>query len=1772
MQACCYEYYCHGTDDGYMFMYGYWYAYYTEDAGPCRTDVCSSNVGSASLSVSSWTWKILPCVGIAWTLVFLAVLCALNYTAMGIFLPVQWLLVYCSQCCRCALGCCGNLRHAIAIDMRDIARAMLFMCCEVLFVLARRLLVGRASARKLAMRLRPYAAAPLRQVQGGIGVEVDEAYTPIVRRSLADIQVEYRMIAGGRSITYKHRTLLAGWLAGRRHRARGRASWKTTYNPRSSVAKGDCLFMVLSKYLGKGWSPLALRKELKKHAAELLVTGAPVHKGLSLGEVLARAEVSPTEFLASLVSSRPRWGNSIDTMVAAHRFQVNFDIYNILTRRFACCHNQNGPRCLIGYINHHFVAGVVRARRTADGQRHPQRAVQHGKILRSLMLVSCLVWLPYFLWQHAASTTPVPSLLIGCGWTAQTDTAAPRQFQQLGCGESSTSSHTVRNTHDLAIQLARQEFETECPQSDFEGLSCTASFADDERPLVMLLLRRIRRHLLAIAPPVTSRYHERLSAYRSAQHSPTNCGSYTFGDNDEDYDSDGFLKVDPSCPEDDRAYSLAGFCCTCPSISSSLVDSIMDCDTDYHPREENLSREAEYAHSHITSSICEATFPYGWQADELDSSSDSEVPSCLDSSRTLRMMTWCDSKSSLDPDDFAVFTPHSGDAWQNPLQLCPLVMEYWDNYLHEQLEFLALSAVDGARPDILEGDNRQGIQEQISGLQHLFRLTGIPREMVPRSPDDLFDLLESQSDEVSPPSPLPSHEVRERRFVMLLPDGMFLVGGGKSSGGQSTGSGSASMSRRPYPFGQFAAPVPVLHLSSPDAAQGSQQQNATDTVAQTDVIPAVTLLYHGSFAPFHTGHKEAIHCALRFLAMRGVYVTKAVLGFTTEDYVRSKTLDTKFADLQVRVEITRIMLADGDPPVSPITLDARAFPSATAFAQAHERGGSTPLYLVGSDLRKKPAAQTLIVTRTSLELSRGREKEFYDVKKAAGICLQKQVLNVTSTRVREALQRNKMPRLYNEAARNVIRQVLGWRLPNSNCENASVEQTTFSVQNSTRMEISDAHRRPTITIRSRDEVALLACSTNDSAKRKADNRPPLRRIRPCTRDAAEVEPVLPSIEVPPAPKADLLSFAGTMKLQPPQLVNLYQFWTMTATPLCNLLHVQPLSLVRRGAEGTIRLKYQPLASTPVPAPEIRFAFPLDVDELGRNLQQVANVLIYCACLSFDISGLDTIDFDPDTQRGDALRAAFTGALIVAARQTMTCTLHAAFVLFQEAQLIVFAKPLYISTAGDMADEVLGPLFNILRRHQMRSRLVSQNIGLVVNQERAMYMAGGVRQSVKCWRDVSFAQAHQVEPSQDSKWLSGGAMLRSNILAADVNPFLASSWYARVLWRNQWIRAYKARRLKKVVDNVPFLDFSMTDDCDIIHIVCTILDGIFRRLHCPVQLHWGRIQFYACSVRAHTQDFSVLSAPRHRSAYIRLMNALQSMMRALHMTGADTVHVFGLSFDGPITCWARWAIHAVVVLDTFEEQFIVFFKQGLSSLQPPSMDAAHLVHLEGGMRRCPKASEPTSSGHCVLFVPSSSVQDSLMHCVRWILSKEGWSSSHEPVDTHLHLRSIARMWLRNAEKQRWLCANQMVSDLADDMDCTTESFLEHRCDPNSLAAPAYVLVYALSCLYQVQMFVLDRKGCRMDTFIAASGWGLQWQQSTWVVTTARPQQHINDVAAPECIVISPTQPMEDSDVDSETLFMMVHGAGNGKRSPSPSAADSHEPRAKLARASSLGEPG
>eukprot|EP00971_Amphidinium_carterae_P275260 5461529-Amphidinium_carterae.1 len=90
-------------------------------------------------------------------------------------------------------------------------------------------------------------------------------------------------------------------------------------------------------------------------------------------------------------------------------------------------------------------------------------------------------------------------------------------------------------------------------------------------------------------------------------------------------------------------------------------------------------------------------------------------------------------------------------------------------------------------------------------------------------------------------------------------------------------------------------------------------------------------------------------------------------------------------------------------------------------------------------------------------------------------------------------------------------------------------------------------------------------------------------------------------------------------------------------------------------------------------------------------------------------------------------------------------------------------------------------------------------------------------------------------------------------------------YARTLWRAHWVRVYKISKLKKVTDIAPAFDIPMTDDSDTIGAICATLDYLMDRLHCPIQLHSGRVQFYGCD-SGQRRDPVIVVFPTERRAY------------------------------------------------------------------------------------------------------------------------------------------------------------------------------------------------------------------------------------------------------------------------------------------------------------------
>eukprot|EP00971_Amphidinium_carterae_P135781 2690222-Amphidinium_carterae.1 len=108
--------------------------------------------------------------------------------------------------------------------------------------------------------------------------------------------------------------------------------------------------------------------------------------------------------------------------------------------------------------------------------------------------------------------------------------------------------------------------------------------------------------------------------------------------------------------------------------------------------------------------------------------------------------------------------------------------------------------------------------------------------------------------------------------------------------------------KRPYPFGEVA------------------RRQREEAIADGGLKP-ITLIYHGSFAPMHTGHREAIMRAHQFLKAHGYVAQRTILGFTTTKHVGEKTEDKAFAQIQQREAIARAVVAEGDPFTLPVILD-----------------------------------------------------------------------------------------------------------------------------------------------------------------------------------------------------------------------------------------------------------------------------------------------------------------------------------------------------------------------------------------------------------------------------------------------------------------------------------------------------------------------------------------------------------------------------------------------------------------------------------------------------------------------------------------------------------------------------------------------------------------------------------------------------------------------------------------------------------------------------------
>eukprot|EP00971_Amphidinium_carterae_P126102 2498121-Amphidinium_carterae.1 len=1237
-QACC-------VGSSYHYYY-YYYAYpqlaFVDSQPAC---VCSYGSGRDVPEVSKWSWS--------WQLL-LALWCTSFFTVLVLLSSVSQMIR--GGMCRvwnftvdALWAVCRPLRvlrpaaHACAADVHEAWLACLFAWCAVVLILARRIPCCKQCLRRHALRHRPYAAS---HVASGEPLPSPGSSIRVVRRPLVAIQMDQQAIQAGDRLIQGGR-----WAGGRRFPQHRPLRWRTCYNP--SSACGDCLFMTLSKLMRYDVSALCLRKGIQTHAVSLIESGVKVLPGVSLLQLLAHHRVDPVDYVARLADrAHLRWGNSIDVVVASHLYDLRFRIVDLDSLQVvldvdAGCSLSNNPPLDIGYVDHHFVGGALSL---------PRRV--HG-VLGPLLAGGALS-------VHAG--------------TGRLEHPLVRPFEVSGVGWDG-SRHIIGNGQDCAILTAAHGISSRhhppravpSPRDVLEGLNGI------ERITVQGRLRTSRLTIIEMSRELVDlQLISRTPELVDGVDLESSNSELEF-DSDFGWHSPGA----PGTPRDPDWLRQQHYVSRPTAQQSSGANaSFLPDPTEWftiHSNPDVMGEDADAISVIESASGSDLSWPSIGPVVHFRSlrSIGSDFFQSDDSLDTSRMVSFPSSPrcnldgaiqfvredsgfvSAFDMENFSAppWTPTPSLRQPRPP---PSVVSGDPSILSRppisRTSSLAVSVPQSPRSDM---GGTIGTAYDLRGNWFEF-------DIEERMPWLLEPVLNT------PPPPHPS--TMPRSFF----PGSYVQGGAKDG------------VRRPYPFGPLASLETASGNTDPAASSATRAVRPRATSARQP--PEIVLTYHGSFAPFHIGHCEGLRTALRLLSDNGVVVRRVAIGFTSEQHVLEKASDCKFLSANVRSTIVKELLA-ATQDLAHVVVDDGLHATSYLLAAKYAISGCRSVYLVGSDVMKKPSEDTLVVTRSTGEVSRLDGQEFFDPVLCRGLCIQRTRLNVNSTTVREVLAAKRMPLFYPAPAQEIIRATLGWRrrtIAHSVAKHAAA--TAEAVP-------SDA---PSAAAHVLQEPSTAG---NTVAAQAVDDRPPLPRKRPapapavtpalqvvkqrCESLSPEVSrapPVLPPdaaratvqesarldldmFNVPIPPHAHRLASPGVMKWQAAIKSNLASFWHVTALPLCQLLAVTPLSVYRRAEDGgTLRVLYIPQMSPPVPC--LVFTVLHQLKDVYSNLAQLADHYVNCVWVSLNFSGLLYQDQDPDTDRGAATRMMIETAVKAADKRSLLSSYPACFVMLEADNLII----------------------------------------------------------------------------------------------------------------------------------------------------------------------------------------------------------------------------------------------------------------------------------------------------------------------------------------------------------------------------------------------------------------------------------------------------------------------------------------------------------------------
>eukprot|EP00971_Amphidinium_carterae_P008141 160997-Amphidinium_carterae.1 len=952
--------------------------------------------------------------------------------------------------CPCGRGC--------SRDLKEIGQACLFAGCAVLMVFARRTPYGGTSLRRIALRYRPYAPA---SIETGDPVFVHTpsprssarsssrhgASTGSSRRPLALLQAESRLITGGRLIGGR-RVAFPRWRR-----------WRTTFNP--SSWKGDCLFLVLGRLTKQRMAPSSIRRHLREHAEFLLRTHEILHKGMTLAEWLGCLGIPVEHYLARLDSKRTtRWGNTVDVAVASHLYGVRFRMFDLGDRTVIYdssdtqCGFDHLPPLDIGYHRHHFVAGRLR-QQVLDGGRvggHGLAKTMMAIFSSALLVTVCFAFFMRmcsditqmgYTSQYALAPSSCSRYLRSGGSDANSTIrhggmrgrqiagtgylnpdGTDRPFDVVGEGVLDRTLHRIPNAHDVAAIEQRYLEDNRVERALAARPLFSAVATDDEydgedepgtgRPPLVRQLRAILGSALN-AP--------RMAVGSSASYS---FGLRDFGDN---------VVHTVLNNHDVRDMTIRHFADVQRQRDFQRPPSPMVLEGGENTsfprtgRNRAIQQARVVLHSaigapHVVEGSYAITVPglHGVGIFGQHTVLNPNMLPALEDDHIVQARL--EARLPVRPYFSAVFSEDESDD-ESPGANGP---GYCRNTNVGSLRFVLGTAA--------------GAPHVIAGLQQLDFTCAEPGD----TPQTAAAAVGPEQQLMMAPRLWGGPGTMMRR-ASGAPEDCFRHGG----------------VRRPYPFGplaSFAEPADQ-GAGSVEAPEVADHDEAASTVPlrhtkKMATKSTVVLIYHGSFAPLHIGHIECLGRALKHLRTNRVNVIKTVLGFTTAKQVGDKAPGSGLTDIQVRAKIAKDVLSFANMDGATVQVDEHEYSKASELAAAHVLPTATPLYLVGSDVTKKPARETLIVTRTKAEALRSSTGEFYDHAEAKGVCFQTKAFSVSSTWVRQVLLDKRMPLFYSTNAQDIICSALRLKRRTMAQEVAHQSSRQTQVEDSTPQQVDDA--------------------------------------------------------------------------------------------------------------------------------------------------------------------------------------------------------------------------------------------------------------------------------------------------------------------------------------------------------------------------------------------------------------------------------------------------------------------------------------------------------------------------------------------------------------------------------------------------------------------------------------------------------------------------------------------------------------------------------------------